>query len=39
VSMIKFRERSGLVIFSTIIGFIATLIVIMEVVEGLTYSG
>lgn len=38
VSIIKFRERSILVILTTIIGFIVTLIVVMEVVEGLTYS-
>jgi hypothetical protein len=38
VSIIKFRERSGLVILATIVGFIVTLIVLMEVVEGLTYS-
>jgi len=38
VSIIKFRERSILVILATIIGFIVTLIVVMEVVEGLTYS-
>jgi hypothetical protein len=38
VSIIKFRERSILVIVATIIGFIVTLIVVMEVVEGLTYS-
>jgi ABC-type transport system involved in multi-copper enzyme maturation permease subunit len=38
VSMIKSRERSILVILATIIGFIVTLIVIMEVVEALTYS-
>lgn len=38
VSMIKFRERSILVILATIIGFIVMLIVVMEVVEGLTYS-
>jgi hypothetical protein len=38
VSIIKFRERSILVILVTIIGFIVTLIVVMEVVEGLTYS-
>ena len=38
LSIIKFRERSILVIVATIIGFIVTLIVVMEVVEGLTYS-
>jgi hypothetical protein len=38
VSIIKLRERSILVILTTIIGFSAMLIVIGEVIEGLTYS-
>ncbi len=38
VSIIKFRERSILVILATIVGFIVTLIVVMEVVEGFTFS-
>jgi len=38
VSLIKFKDRSFVVILATIIGIIAMLIVVMEVVEGLTYS-
>jgi hypothetical protein len=39
VSIIKVKERSILVILATIIGFLAMLIAIGEVIEGLTYSG
>jgi hypothetical protein len=38
VSLIKFKDRSFVVILATIIGIIAMLIVVMEVVERLTYS-
>jgi hypothetical protein len=38
VSLIKFKDRSFVVILATIIGIIAMLFVVMEVVEGLTYS-
>ena len=38
VSLIKFKDRSFVVMLATIIGIIAMLIVVMEVVERLTYS-
>jgi hypothetical protein len=38
VSLIKFKDRSFVVILATIIGIIAMLFVVMEVVEGLNYS-
>ena len=38
LSLVKFKDRSFVVILATIIGIIAMLIVVMEVVEGLTYS-
>ena len=38
VSLVKFKDRSFVVILATIIGIIAMLIVVMEVVEGLNYS-
>jgi hypothetical protein len=38
VSLVKFKDRSVVVILATIIGIIAMLIVVMEVVEGLAYS-
>jgi len=39
VSISKFRERSGVAIFATIVGFIALLIVMGEVIEELTHPG
>jgi hypothetical protein len=38
VSLVKFKDRSFVVILATIIGIIAILIVALEVVEGLNYS-
>ena len=38
VSLVKFKDRSVVVILVTIIGIIAMLFVVMEVVERLTYS-
>jgi hypothetical protein len=38
VSLVKFKDCSVVVILATIIGIIAMLIAVMEVVEGLTYS-
>jgi hypothetical protein len=35
ISLIKFKDRSFVVIVATILGFIAVLLVIMEVVEGI----
>jgi hypothetical protein len=37
ISLFKLRDRSFLVMLTTIIGFIVTLIVVGEVIEGLTY--
>ena len=37
VSLIKFKDRSFVVILAVIIGAVATLIVTMEVVEGITW--
>jgi hypothetical protein len=38
VSLVKFKDRSFVVILATIIGIIAMLSVVIEVVEGLNYS-
>jgi len=37
ISLFRFKDRSFLVIFISIIGFLITLIVIGEVVEGIIY--
>ena len=37
ISLFRFKDRSFLVIFISIIGFLITLIVIGEVIEGITY--
>ncbi len=38
ISLIKFKDRSFIVILAVVIGFIASLLMIMEVVEGFGWS-